>query len=322
MLMKNNASLWRKALVSFGIAISVLAVMVPVSALSTAPSSSRDLPDPSVLVDGGRYYVYATGSNSNLQVTSSNDMQTWSSVTDPLPQLPRWASAPWTWAPAVTKLGSTYMMYYTAHHSSWNVQCLSVATSTNPNGPFRDTSKAPFVCQRNLGGSIDPQPFIAPNGARYLVWKSDNNAVGNPTQVWSQSLASNGLSLVGAPVKLLDASAAWQGAIIEGPDMIYQSGAYYLFYGANDWTSANAGIGYAKCSGPTGPCINQSVSQAWLGSRSEAQGPSGPAIFTDLTGATRLAYHSWGTGPVGYPYGVRSLWIDPISFSGGVPVLN
>lgn len=313
---------WKKAAALLTVAVAVLGVSSPASALSSAPANPLDLADPSVLVDGGRYYVYATGNNSNLQVTSSTDMQTWTPVTDPLPQLPRWASPPSTWAPAVAKRGSTYVMYYTAHHASWNVQCLSIATSNRPNGPFADTSNKPFLCQRNLGGSIDPQPFAAPDGSLYLIWKSDNNAIGRPTQLWSQKLSPDGQSLTGSAVKLLDNNAAWQGTNMEGPAMHFASGTYYLFYGANDWFSANAGIGYATCSGPSGPCVNRSVSQAWLGSRPGAQGPSGPAVFTDLAGATRLAYHSWGSGPVGYPGGARSLWIDPLSFSGGSPVLS
>jgi hypothetical protein len=96
---------------------------------------------------------------------------------------------------------------------------------------------------------------------------------------------------------------------------------YYLFYGAAAWYSASAGIGYALCTSALGPCVDMSRSGAWMASHGEAVGPSGPAIFTDSTGSTSIAYHAW-TGAVGYEYGgVRSLWIDRLSLI-GIPIVS
>jgi beta-xylosidase len=155
-----------------GIMLIVGGLAGEAAAESAAPAYPGDFPDPSVIVAGG-YFAYATGHGSNLQVISSPDLHTWSPPSDPLPRLPAWASQPWTWAPGVIRRGSTYLMYYTAHHKAWNQQCISVATSASPAGPFTDNSSAPLLCQRSRGGSIDPQPFLAPNGALYLLWKSE-----------------------------------------------------------------------------------------------------------------------------------------------------
>lgn len=103
--------------------------------------------------------------------------------------------------------------------------------------------------------------------------------------------------------------------------MYASGGLYYLFYGAGDWSSANASIGYAWCTSPLGPCWNASTSGPWMRSHGAATGPSGPAVFTDAAGAPRLAYHAWNGIP-GYHNGsVRALWIDGLRFTFGRPSL-
>jgi hypothetical protein len=194
------------------------------------------------------------------------------------------------------------------------------------------------VCQTSRGGSIDPSPFRSPSGSLYLQWKSDDNRYGNPTSLWAQPLNSSGLSFVkrSSPIRLLSATAAWEGGIVEGPTMtgvlLNGSYRYFLFYGASQWDTASAGIGYATCGGPTGPCTKVTTSSAWLGTGAPgvgAIGPSGPAFFV-ATGTSpfaslqRIAYHGWfgGTAP-GYANGsVRALWKDSVDFASGVPVFR
>ena len=303
--------------------VLVLAAAGPAGAVSQAPAYRGDFPDPSVLRLGTTYWAYSTGSaGRNLQVMSSSDLRTWSPPTDPLPVLPAWAQGGFTWAPSVLQQGSTFLMYYTVRNAAWGRQCVSVATSTTASGPFQDTSSGPLVCQLDRYGSIDPDPFVAPTGGRYLLWKSEDNAGGRPTQLWSQQLSVDGRSLVGTPVVLLGQDRSWQAPAIEGPSMVASGGSYYLFYGAGAWDSATAAIGYARCFSPLGPCFNASTSRPWVASHGEAVGPSGPDIFVDATGLTRIAYHAW-TGAVGYQNGgVRSLWIDGVSFVNGRPVLT
>lgn len=309
-----------------GIAIilctAIIAFSPVIEALSTAPAYNADFPDPYVMVDNGTYWAYSTGKfGFDLQVISSTDQLNWTGPSNPLPVLGSWASYGLTWAPSVIKIGSNYVMYYTATSTKLRVQCIGVATSTTPAGPFTDSNANPFICQKSLGGSIDPQVFVAPNGTPYLNWKSDNNSLNRATSLYAQQLAANGLGLVGNVKKILTQSATWQGQVIEGPAMTYDNGVYYLFYGANDWGSASSGIGYATCSGPLGPCTNRSTSAAWWGSRPGAEGPASPAIFTDLNGNKRLAYHAWN-GTIGYPDGMRTLWIDTLVFANGVPALQ
>src|SRR5437016_12398839 len=84
----------------------------------------------------------------------------------------------------------------------------------------------------------------------YLLWKSDGNAIGQPTSLWSRRLSPNGLGWQpsSSPVRLLsEHPGTWQAPAIEGPAMVRSGTAYYLFYGAGRWNPRSSGVGYAVC---------------------------------------------------------------------------
>jgi beta-xylosidase len=291
------------------------------------PAYAGDFPDPSVMVASGTYWAYSTGSaGRNLQVMSSSDLKSWSQPTDPLPTLPTWASTGLTWAPDVIQIGGSFLMYYTVRDTALAMQCVSAATSPTPGGPFTDRSTGPLVCQTGDGGSIDPSPYADPvSGNLYLLWKSDDNSIGQTTHIWGQALAPGGLSMAAgtSPTLLLSQSAAWQSPVIEGPTIVRNGSNYYLFYGANNWNSSSSGIGYATSRTLLGPYTNQSRYGPWLGSTGKATGPQGPMVFTDRSGATRMGFAAW-SGPAGYQNGgVRALWIGTLGFRAfGTPVVS
>jgi beta-xylosidase len=284
-----------------------------------SPVYAGDFPDPSVLLVNGTYWAYSTGSGGrNLQVMSSPDLHSWTTPAEALAALPSWASPGRTWAPGVTLIGGTYVMYYTVRDTALAMQCISVATASTPGGPFADSSPGPLVCQTTDGGSIDPNPFLDPvSGNLFLIWKSDDNSIGLKSHIWAEQLAPSGLGFAAGtvPSKLLTESAAWQSPTIEGPTMFHYGSTYYLFYGANSWSSAGSGIGYAKSSTLLGSYSNKSTLGTWLGTTGNAQGPQGPMIFKDTSNATRLAFAAWD-GPVGYQNGgARSLWVASLGFN-------
>jgi hypothetical protein len=314
-------------LVSSIVTVAALGVAADAATSSfSAPVYPGDFPDPAIILAGGRYWAYGTGSaGRNLQVMSSPDLRNWTPVTDPLPALPAWASPGRTWAPGVIQRGSQYVMYYTTHDAALNHQCISVATSFTPGGPYLDVSAAPLICQTANGGSIDPNPYIDPlSGALVLLWKSDDNSLGSghPTHLWGQPLRADGLALAvnTSPSLLLTMSAPWQSPSLEGPTVIRAGGHYVLFYSANNYDSASSGIGYATASSLLGNYADQSLTGPWLGTRGNAKGAQGPWVFTDAGGSNRLAFAAW-SGTVGYENGgVRSLWTAFLTFnSRGAP---
>jgi len=312
-----------------GVAVAVIAVTAGffpaalAASGSSGPSYGGDFPDPAVVNVGGTYWAYSTGSGGrNLNVMSSPDLQHWSAMRDPLPSLPAWAAPGLTWSPGVIERDHVFVMFYAAQDAAAGRECISEAVSTSPAGPFIDHSSGPLICQLSDGGSIDPTPYLAPSGSLYLLWKSDDNAIGQPTHLWAQALSGDARTLVGSRSEILSETEAWQTPSLEGPAMVANGGLYYLLYSANRWALASSGIGYAVCASVLGPCVNSSTSGPWLGSRPAVRGPQGPWVFTATDGSTKLAYAAWN-GPVGYAAGgVRSLWIGTLSFGLGGPVLH
>ncbi|HUC03748.1 MAG TPA: glycoside hydrolase family 43 protein [Acidimicrobiales bacterium] len=278
-----------------------------------------DFPDPFVLRVGSTYYAYATNSvGGNIQIIESPDLVNWTAVGDALPSLPAWAVPGGTWAPSVLAVGNLYVMYYSAEvrGSPGDEKCISAGVGLSPEGPFIDTSSSPLVCQSSLGGSIDPSPFEAPDGAMYLVWKSNGTATQAP-EIWSQALGPDGTTLAGAgPTPILSPGQSWEGGNVEAPDMVQVNGAYLLFFSGNNWDTADYAVGVARCSGPLGPC--SPWAEPILTSGANAVGPGGESVFFDASGGAWIAFHAWQPGAVGYPHN-RELYIRRLNLSGPEP---
>jgi beta-xylosidase len=277
-----------------------------------------DFADPFVLTVGSTYYAYATNSvEGSIQIIQSTDLTHWSTVGNALPSLPVWAAPDQTWAPAVLYIGGQYVLYYAAKVIDTGQQCISEAVAPQPQGPFIDTSTAPMMCQATAGGDIDPSPFVDTNGTPYLVWKS----IGQPETIWSQQLNPTGTAVVGpTPTPILGATQSWEEGIVEAPDLVLNTGRYYLFYSGNNWDSAHYAVGVATCTGPLGPCTKPS-DQAILAGDSTMEGPGGESVFADSSGALWMAFHAWAPGAVGYPNS-RALYLRPLNFSGALPVVE
>ena len=349
-----RACLWRLRVLPAAV-LGVLGAPLPAAA-APAPAYPGDAPDPFVLEADGVWYTFTTqvrgvdGGWVNVPVLRSDDGLTgWApaSVPDALPQLPAWARSGNTWAPAVARTGpSRFVLYYTVTDGDSGLQCISRAVSSHAAGPYEDRSSRPFVCQEARGGSIDPHPFRGPDGILYLHWKSDDNRIGKPATIWAGQLSADGLSFErrSRAYPLLQSGAAWEGGIIEGPAMTAvalptRSGGrpagyrYFLMYGGNAYASPAAGIGWAVCAGPLGPCLKMTPFSPWMSTAPGGSGPVGPAgpsfyvlgASDPFAASQQLAYHGWicppGTvcdRPTGYGGGaVRALWIDTVRFSTG-----
>ena len=291
--------------------------------MSNRSVDPRDFPDPFVLSTEVGFYAYATnGGGSNIQVMTSPDLLTWDGAPDALPVLAGWAQAGNTWAPGVLTWNGTYVMFYACREPTAGRQAISVATSDQPGGPFTDTSTQPLVYQLDLGGSIDPSPFVDDDGTAYLVWKADSNAINQPSTIWLQAIGPDGTTLTGTPIELLRYDAPWENPLIEAPSIVEAGSTYFLFYSANWWNTDRYSIGYAIATAVGGPYIKTTTSKAWFASDAEVAGPGGQEWFTDNTGQLRMAYHGWTPGSVGYPGGARSLRIATVDLTGPAPVTS
>jgi hypothetical protein len=347
-----------------------VAAASPAGAANWAPVHTGDFPDPDVMQYNGTYYGFSTqnfaspSQTVNVQESTSPDGVHWTqSSADALPVLGSWAKPGDTWAPSVAyegaNNGNQFIMYYTAtERSEPNDQCIGVATSATPEGPYTSSS-TPVVCQDdsygsptiggNWGGSIDPAIFTdSLSGSSYLIWKNDGNRVGFPTNIWSVPLAPNLLVAPGPPpipqLLLTNDQNSWEGSVIEGPEMFEKvvtttgSGGstmtpyYYLFFSGNDEGSGNYAIGWASCPmnwfdvSQTGPvCTDQSTSGPLLSSQPGMSGPGGPNIFTLPSGQTTMAFAAWQGNTIGYlSCGIRPMYEANLTLPspGGAPVLS
>lgn len=282
------------------------------------PVIDRDFPDPDALKVGDTYYVYATNqAGANVQVARSRDLVRWQALPDALPTLPPWAERGNTWAPEVTTTadGKGYLLYFVARVAGSTRQCIGVATSDNPKGPFQSPGEQPFICQTDQGGSIDPSAFVDDDGTRYLLWKNDGNCCGGTTWLYIQKVSADGQALEGEPTQLLRADKAWEGILVEAPTLWKHGDKYYLFYSANDYASPRYAVGYAAAASALGPY--QKAQRPLLASniKNAVVGPGGQDIVLDQNSETWMLYHSWGAG-------YRSMSIDELTWEGETPVLK
>lgn len=291
----------------------------------TNPVYKLDFPDPHILRVDDTYYAYSTNmGGTNIPVLTSTDLVNWEGLGDALPALPKWAMLNFgnVWAPGVIQIEDQFVMYYVARDKEIDKQCIGVGVSADPAGPFADSNAEAFICQGDLGGSIDAYPFRDEDGKLYLFWKNDGNCCGLEVALWVQELSPDGITLISEPVKLIVRDQPWERPLIENPAMVNYDDKYYLFYSGNWWESHQYAVGYALCETVTGPC-EKPLNKSWFEFRVPVMGPGGEAFFTDQEGNLWMAYHAWTGANVGYSGGgQRSLHIDLVTFEDGKPVTN
>ncbi len=211
-------------------------------------------------------------------------------------------------------------MYYTSKsvgRPSAGLQCIGRAWSATPGGPFYDDGTQPFVCTPDRGGSIDPSPIVD-NGQVYLLFQSYGIAPKEPTRLWSVQLTSDGLSLAGGPVHIVDVLyGTFEWPNIESPAMMpAPDGGFLLYYSSGAWWTAGYKVVVAWCQTPTSGCVRVYRSPV-LATRGAMTGPGGQDVFQDGSGNWYMVFHAWMSPNVGYPSGKRMLHILPITFPNG-----
>jgi arabinan endo-1,5-alpha-L-arabinosidase len=286
------------------------------------PVLNQDFPDPDALKVGDSYYAYATGNTAattSVQVARSEDLVHWEVLPDAMPTFPPWVEPDHglVWAPEVTTApdGAGYLLYFTARVATSSRQCIGVATSAQPGGPFETAATEPLICQTEQGGSIDASSFVDEDGTRYLLWKNDGNCCGGETYIYIQRTSADGLTLEGEPAQLIHSDQRWEGPLVEAPTLWKHAGRYYLFYSANEYNTPRYAIGYAVADAPLGPYQKSEAPLAESDLPNAVVGPGGQDIVLDEDGETWMLYHSWGPG-------YRALNLNRLEWEGDRPVLQ
>jgi beta-xylosidase len=273
-----------------------------------------DFPDPFVLASGDHLAFATTSGLIHLQGLRSTGLTGWAGPGEVLAEVAAWATPYSSWAPAVLAIDGRFLLYYTAQVAGTDKHCISVATAATPSGPFVDDRATPLLCPMELGGAIDPSPFVDTDGRRYLLWKSDGVTLRRESAIWSQPLDDDGLGFAGPAVALIGTDQTWEYPHVEAPSMALVDGTYWLAYSGNWWNQDAYGVGLARCEGPVGPC-DKPYDHAVLTSSPGRAGPGGAEFFRDRSGRLLVAYHAWTDEP-GYP-GRRALFLtEPVVVDG------
>ena len=277
-----------------------------------------DFPDPDVLEVDGTFYAYATNSpGANVQVATSPDLATWQlEDIDALPELPDWAAPGKTWAPEVTELADgSYAMYFTTASIEPSAQCIGVATSADPLGPFTAVGPA-LVCPADDGGAIDASTFRDDDGELYLLFKNDGNCCDLDTWLQIAPLEADGLTLTAEPTRLVKQTEAWEGNLVEAPTLVERDGRYVLFYSANDYGGENYATGYAVADSVLGPYVKAPeplMTTDLSGGR--YIGPGGQDVVAGPDGDV-IVFHSWDENII-----QRGMNVLPLKWVDGEPVV-
>jgi beta-xylosidase len=288
----------------------------------TNPVFADNFPDPGVIRHEDTWYAYGTNNAAaNVPILTSKDLVHWTGAGDAMPQVGRWAAPGNTWAPEVIAGDGGWLLYYTARSTATDRQCVGVAFSAKPEGPFVDESDKPLICQADEGGSIDASPFTAADGKRYLYWKNDGNAIQQPTYLYAAELSADGRTLTGEPKQLLVNDAAWEDHVIEAPQLVERERTFFLFYSANAFDRDVYAMGYATCDSPLGPC-RKAAENPILKTSPAAAGPGHSFLVTTPAGESWLLYHAWPPDAIGSVSPGRRLWLDRVDWVDGKPVVK
>jgi arabinan endo-1,5-alpha-L-arabinosidase len=308
-----------------GVGTATPAATATVVTVAPQPVITRDFPDPSAIQADGGWYAYSTNSSYGGHVvnvpvaTAPAATGPWTAGgTDALPNLPDWVAYDSgsgsydVWAPDVSRRDDgTYLLYYTARDTS-GLQCLGAATAATPAGPFTPVGTQPLVCNAPDHGDIDPTTF-SEGGHHYLVYKDNANSAGQPSSIWLNEVAANGITWIGNRSRLLTAdSGGDERTVAEAPSLTVHNGQYVLLYSADDW-NATYHEKYAVSATLTGSYTKQGTmvdTSTWSGAVADPGG-------ADVVGGW-LFYHANTSGGRGL-YVSRLTWPHATPQPAGIP---
>jgi endo-1,4-beta-xylanase len=182
-----------------------------------------------------------------------------------------------------------YLFYSAEEH-------ICVATSTTPEGPFRQEVKQPIWSEK----SIDTSLFIDDDGTPYLYFVrfTDGNVI------WVAQMTDDLMSIKTETLnQCIKAEVSWellQGKVAEGPSLLKKNGVYYLIYSANHYENKGYGVGYATSDTPMGPWVKYSKNPLLQGDAATGLvGTGHGAPFQCKDGSWKYIFHAhWSAAEI------------------------
>jgi arabinan endo-1,5-alpha-L-arabinosidase len=270
----------------------------------TNPVVNNDAPDPGVVWCpelGVWASTTTTGGLPAFHLRTSADLVTWEDRGFLFQKQLSWAGTDGYWAPEIHAVNGTYNVYFVARNAATGTLSIGVASSTSGTcvGPFADSGRV-LVTHPTMG-QIDPTFHVSRDGTKYLIFKEDGNAVGQPTPIHYAVLTDDGLSLAPGQqaawrqTQLIREDQPWEGNLVEGPWVVQYANAYYLFYSANGYSSPDYAIGVARAPALTGPYEKfegNPILRTGQGGK-VFQGPGHCSVVQANDGNFAMVYHAW-----------------------------
>jgi xylan 1,4-beta-xylosidase len=277
----------------------------------TNPVMAGDFPDPTAVRIGPEYWAVTTRASGQPSppILRSPDLVHWTVAGYLWNTVPAWATGSQVWGPWLQRFGDQYLVYYSAR-KKYGRPCVTVGQSNNPIGPYTDVG--PLVCQPNA--SIDPSVVTNVHGRPFLIWKE--NGGDQPSSIWAQPLARNGLTLTGSPRKIMvGMTSNWERGLVEGPRIVSRHGWLYLFYSGGHWAGASTctyALGVARAKSIYGPWKRAKQNPILKSSR-YWKCPGHGAIVQTPSGHWWLVYNGYRAhGPANRP---REMLLDLVHWS-------
>lgn len=289
------------------LALSTAAVLAaPTSADAARTTTPRpvytdtgEVADPGVVRDGNDYYAYTTALPLGHVARANTPQGPWVVLDHgAVANYPAWASGVRAvWAPDAVHTSAGWVLYFSLEAKGFNRQrCIGTAVADTPAGPFTP-SDTPLICPlASLGGEdlaadrpdttsgvIDPAPFQASDGQRYLLYKTQKT----PGTIRMVEMSSDGLHATGISKELVRHSDS-----IENPAMVQRGSTYVLFASVNWYNQCKYATAYRTSDDPWSWTDKEEhilLDQANTG----ICGPGGADVVADGNGPDRIFLHGW-----------------------------
>ncbi|GAB7337516.1 hypothetical protein MBLNU457_g2840t2 [Dothideomycetes sp. NU457] len=319
-----------------------------------------NFPDPAILLHDSTWYALATNNIAgilkqpqnvttlqyaltNVQLATSPDFLNWTLLSaghDPLPEVGDWANNTMSatipphpranvWAPAVLQRPSDghFVLYYsaTAADITKPAHCVgaAVTNASTPAGPYTPVNVS-ISCPLDLGGAIDPAPFVDHDNTIWLAWKVDGNNAGNGgscgntmpplqnTPIKLVKMMDDGITPDGPEITILDRTAA-DGPLVEAPSLVRShEGIYFLFFSSGCTRDPSYDVKYATASSVTGP-YTRAASPLLQSGDWGLSAPGSASIAPTSDGGFEMAFHARVQSSLG---GIRAMFTSKLQFNG------
>jgi arabinoxylan arabinofuranohydrolase len=247
---------------------------------------------------------------------STTDMVNWTDHGSPL------AYTDFSWARGDAWAGQTIerdgkFYYYVPVNKKNGGNCIGVAVSDTPEGPYKDALGKPLI--DSASGNIDPTPFIDDDGQAYLYWgnpalkyvKLNKDMISYDTSIGSGGIVTVPLTAESFGKRTGDARRAT--LYEEGPWLFKRSNLYYMVFAAS---GIPENICYSTGPSATGPWTFKGIimpTEDRAVTKHRATSFTNHSGYAEFKGRNYFFYHN-GALPAGGGY-KRSVCVEEFKFN-------